>query len=147
MPCPLVYGKEAVGIGGRGDDRDGSAEGGNGPRQVVGTAQMAGQERNRKVSAFVHDHDRRVAGLAAAKRRDGSHRNAHGPHKDQGLVLGKRGGGPLRQRRPTVPAAGHRAGQRARQCFCQRQSGLGKGGIGAAHASAPLRNSVVKAGS
>ena len=147
MPCPLVHGKEAVGIGGRGDDRDSPAEGRDGPCQIIGTAQMTGQQRHRKVSAFVHDHDCRVAGLAAAKRRDGPHRDAYGPHKDQGLVLGKRSGGPLCQRRPAVPAAGHRAGQSARQCFCQRQPGLGKGGIGAAHASAPLRNSVVKAGS
>ena len=40
--CPLVHRKNAVGVGGRGDHRNGSAHGGQCTGQVIGTAQMTG---------------------------------------------------------------------------------------------------------
>ena len=118
------------------------------PGQRVGTAQMARQERHGEVPALVHDHHRRVGGLAPAVGRDGPHRDAHSSHKNQGLVLCKMLRRPVFQG-PVSAAAAHAAGQSFRQPMGQRFAFCGEGQICPAHcpASVPCRNSVVKAGS
>lgn len=89
MLRPLVYSENAVGVCRRGDDRHRPAERGKLACQIVGPAQMAGQDRHRKASAFVqHDHGG-VAGFALAIRGNGPHCNADGSHKYQGIRADK----------------------------------------------------------
>ena len=131
--CPLVHRKNAVGVGGRGDHRNGSAHGGQCTGQVIGTAQMTGQHRHRKAAAFVQYHHRRVRRLAAAVRRNGPHRNAHGSHKNKGVALRKLQGGPPGKGDAAAAAAVHTAGQGVCQPPGQCQTGVGKGQIGPGH--------------
>ncbi len=64
MLRPLVHSKKSVGIRRRGNDRHRPAERRKLACQIVGPAQMAGQDRHREASAFVqHDHGG-VAGFA-----------------------------------------------------------------------------------
>ena len=89
MLRPLVHSENPVGIRRRGDDRHRPAERRKLACQIVGPAQMAGQDRHREASAFVqHDHGG-VAGFALAMGRNGPHRNADGPHKYQGIRADK----------------------------------------------------------
>ena len=145
--CPLVHRKNAVGVGGRGDHRNGSAHGGQCTGQVIGTAQMTGQHRHRKAAAFVQYHHRRVRRLAAAVGRNGPHRNARRPHKHQGIRRGKLLGRPPGQRHPAQPAAADGAGAGLGQLLRQRQPLGRKGKIRTVHGLVPSRYSVVKAGS
>ena len=108
---------------------------------------MTGQHRHRKAAAFVQYHHRRVRRLAAAVRRNGPHRNAHGSHKNKGVALRKLQGGPPGKGDAAAAAAVHTAGQGVCQPPGQCQTGVGKGQIGPGHWSDPLRNSVVKPGS
>ena len=145
---PEVHGEEAVDVGGRRDDRHRAARFCQRPSQRVGTAQMARQERHGEVPALVHDHHRRVSGLALAVGRDGPHRDAHSSYKNQGLVLCKMLRRPAFQGHVSAAAA-HAAGQSFRQPTSQRLAFCGEGQICPAHcpASVPCLNSVVKAGS
>ena len=71
-----------------------------------------GQHRHRKAAAFVQYHHRRVRRLAAAVRRNGPHRNAHGSHKNKGVALRKLQGGPPEGRRRRCRSGPHcRAGR------------------------------------
>ena len=147
VPGPRIHGKHTVGIGGRGNDRHRTTDRRQRPGQIVGPAQMARKDRHRKMTALVQHHHGRVHRLAPAVGRNGPHRNAHSPHKDQGIRMGELLRGPIGKAGPTMAAAGHSAGQGTGQLLGQRQPFFRKGEIGAGHWSAPLRNSVVKVGS
>ena len=99
------------------------------------------------MAALVQHHHGRVHRLAPAVGRNGPHRNAHSPHKDQGIRMGELLRGPVGKAGPAMAAAVYGAGQGTGQLLGQRQPFFRKGEIGAGHWSAPLRNSVVKVGS
>ena len=86
---PLIHGKQAVGIGRRGDHRHRTTGGSQPAGQVICAAQMAGEQRHRKAAAFIQHHNGGVGGLALAVGRNGPHRNARRPHKHQGIRRGK----------------------------------------------------------
>ena len=144
---PFIHGKHAVCIGGGGDDRHRAAHFCQPPGQGVGPAQMAGQQRYRKTAAFIQHHDGGVLRLAAAVRCNGPHGDTRRTHKNKGIGGGKLGGGPIGQRCAVFAAAGHSARAGGGQLVRQRQPFGGKGKIRAGHCGAPLRYSVVKAGS
>ena len=147
VPGPRIHGKHPVGIGGRGNDRHRTADRRQHPGQIVGPAQMARKDRHRKMTTLVQHHHGRVHRLAPAVGRNGPHRNAHSPHKDQGIRMGELLRSPIGKAGPAMAAAVYGTGQGTGQLLGQRQSFFRKGEIGAGHWSAPLRNSVVKVGS
>ena len=146
-PGPFIHSKNAAPIGGRRDDRHRAANRRQPPRQVVCAAQMPRQQRDSKLTALVQYHNGRVSGLAAAVGRDGPHRNSGSPHKNQCITLCKLPGRPVGQRHAVCAAAGHTARARSRQPLRQCQPPRREGDIRANHASVPLRNAVVNAGS
>ena len=144
---PLIHGKQAVGIGRRGDHRHRTTGGSQPAGQAICAAQMAGEQRHRKAAAFIQHHNGGVGGLALAVGRNGPHRNARRPHKHQGIRRGKLLGRPPGQRHPAQPAAADGAGAGLGQLLRQRQPLGRKGKIRTVHGLVPLRYSVVKAGS
>ena len=146
---PFIHRKHTVCIRGSGNDRHRAAHSSQSPRQLVGPAQMAGENGHRKASALVQHHHRRVRRLAFAVGRNGPHRNAHRAHKNKGIPVCKLPGRPVRKARlpGLMAAAGHAAGIFCGQLFGQRKALCRKGKVGPGHWSVPLRNSVVKAGS
>ena len=144
---PLIHGKQAVGIGRRGDHRNRTTGGSQPAGQVICAAQMAGEQRHRKAAAFIQHHNGGVGGLALAVGRNGPHRNARRPHKHQGIRRGKLLGRPPGQRHPAQPAAADGAGAGLGQLLRQRQPLGRKGKIRTVHSLVPSRYSVVKAGS
>ena len=144
---PLIHGKYTVSVGGGGDDRHRAACFRQPTGQIVGTAQMAGEQRDCKVAALIQHYNGGVGGLAAAVRRDGSHGNADSPHKNKRVTLCKLRSSPIGKGHAVFAAAGHSTRLGRRKLPGQRQSLAGKGKIRAGHCGAPLRYSVVKVGS
>lgn len=60
----FIPGAQSVDVGGGGDDRRRVEEIGNLPGQGVGAAEMAGQEADHKLAAFIEDDNRRIARFA-----------------------------------------------------------------------------------
>ena len=95
---------------------------------------MAGQQRDRKAAALVQHHNGGVGGLAAAVGRDGPHRNADSPHKNQARHFVQTAQ-PSRLARvtPSSPQRATATGLGRRQPPGQRQPLAGKGKIRAGH--------------
>ena len=84
-----VEGKFAGHIGGGGDHGFAAGEGGHFPGQVVGAAQMAGQQADGEAAFLVHDHNARVAGFVDQQWSEDADYNAGGHDADQIVVLVK----------------------------------------------------------
>ena len=95
---PFVEGKDAVSVGGGGDDRLGAAEKGDLPRQRVCAAEVPGKKRDREARALVHRHHGGVGGLARQIGRRCTHRDARRADEDQGPAFGEGPAGPFTQR-------------------------------------------------
>ena len=136
-----------VGIGCGGDDGHRPAHGSKGAGEVVGTAQMAGQDGNGKLPALVQHHHGGVGCLAFAVGRDGPHGDACSPHKNQCVALCKLLRCPVGKLHAAHSAEVYAAGICRAELFRKGKAFFGKGQIRPGHWSVPRRNSVVKAGS
>ena len=153
-PGPLVHGEHSVYIGGRGNDRDSTDQSSNLPGQIVGSAQMAGEDGDDKLSSLVHHDHRRVGALVAQMRGNRTNRDARCPHKNEPLGAGESPLCPFLRLQP-IPGIGGLVsvvGQSFGQLLCQGIAPLGKGDQFQLHSAAPsrepspCRNSVVKPG-
>ena len=97
FPGPLVDGEHVVDVGGRRDDRCGTDALSDGPGQVVGAAQVSGEDGDSVGAALIDHDDGGVGHLALHEGRDGPHRDAGGTDEHEGVGLVKHLGGPLRE--------------------------------------------------
>ena len=85
--CPFVHGKHTVHIRGGGQHRKSAADPADGPGQVVGPAQVPGQDGDGVPGALIHHHNRRVSGFAFQMGCDGPHGDSRRPDVDQAVTL------------------------------------------------------------
>ena len=142
--CPAIHRKQPPAIRGCRDHRDRAKAGRNGLRQGVGSAQVAADQGDGKAPPFVHRHHGGVRGLVPQMGRNGPHRNADSPDKNQALFFRKLLCRPYRQGIFLVNSR-HASAELLRQTPGQVLPPPGEGGKGQGHVVA-LRNSVEKSG-
>ena len=84
-----IHSKTAVDVGGCRDHRNRSREVGKLSRQLIGPADMAGEQRNRKNALFIHNHHRRVFSLIRHKGRNAPDGDARRSDKQQSILTFK----------------------------------------------------------
>ena len=84
-----VEGQFAGHVGGGGDNGFASGDGSHFTSQIVGAAQMTGQEADGVLSALVHDDDAGIAGLVDQQRGQNADDDAGGHDADQIVVFVK----------------------------------------------------------
>ena len=84
-----VQGRQPLHVGGRGDDRGAPQYLGHSPGQVVGPAQVPGEQADGELPGLIHHHHRRVGVLALEIRGDAPHHDPRGHDAHQVVAPGK----------------------------------------------------------
>ncbi len=85
-----IQGRQPVDVGGRGDDRGAPQYLRHPPGQLVGPAQVTGQETDGELPGLIHHHHRRVGILALEIRGDAAHHDPRGHDAHQVVAACKR---------------------------------------------------------